>query len=361
MFKLKKWHFMATVCCFCTLAFNFLAAHDSESHDTVNAPRKYRTFNYPDMTAGGQTLLTGIRGVKNQKEQVYISGFYNSPNDGPVTSFIYKGTLNGKGTWHPLNFPPTPGVVVTSTNLYGPTNGKNVPLEVVGNYFVLENGTTSAIGCLYQGPLNGSGKWTSLIPPANNPVLNTIAHSTMNGLVVGNYETQPGVSKAFIYDIKQKKYHQIKKKNARDITAYGIWHNCGHSYTICGGYSDLNATTGVDSAYLVDWNSQKKKLSNWRTYNYNNNPKKAIITHFDGITSDGHGGYNLTGDWLGISRSTELAFFCNVSKHNHAHWAPISYPNHRLTSGNSVYKTAVIGVYTSKNDDSINGYISTVK
>jgi len=369
MYAFKKWQIITAFSLYCSLSLNFSNAQNLENRDlnesssqidNLNESRHYRTFNYPDMVSGGETLLTGIRGVAGSCNQVYISGFYNAPNNASVTSFIYKGPVNGSGNWYNLNFPSSPGNTVTLTNLYGPNNGKNSKIQVVGNYVAAETGST-LLGCLYRGPLNGSGTWTTLVPTAKNPVLNTIAHSTMGGLVVGNYETQPDVRKAFIYDIKLNTYYKIKKQNAQDVTAYGIWHNGGNSYTICGGYSNMNITSGIDTGYLVDWNNKTKKLSNWRSFNYNNNPVEAIVTHFDGITSDGNGGYNLTGDWLGVGNSTELGFFCHVNKQNQAKWVPISYPGQLVTSGNSVYEKTVIGVYTSPGDNSVNGYISTVK
>ncbi len=323
-------------------------------------PRKYTTFNYPAENPGGNTLLTGIRRTDLDEEIVYISGFYECPNNACVTTFVYKGPLSGTGSWNVLNYPSSTGVTVKATNLYGPNDGKNNTIQVVGNYTTEETGS-STIGCLYEGPLNGSGLWTTLIPTSTSPVINTIAHSTNGGLVVGNYDTQLDEGKAFIYDIKTKKYNEITKSNALSITAYGIWYNGKNSYTIAGSYSDANYITGLTTAYLVDWNKKTKKLTNWRNFSYGNNPAKAIVTHFDGITSDRDGGYYLTGDWLGIGGGDELAFFAHVPRGKTAKWAPISFPPNQITSGNSVYRKVVIGVYTehiAQQDDVINGYIS---
>ncbi len=318
--------------------------------------RKYFIFNFPSTEPGGQTLLTGIREVDHKQNQVFISGFYNAPDGVTVIPFVYKGSLAGEGTWNILNYPSSPGTTVNLTNLYGPNNGPKSTIQVVGNYTTVETGSKK-IGCLYEGPLNGSGKWTSLIPTSKKPVLDTIAHSTMGGLVVGNYNTQEKISQAFIYEIKTGKYYRIIKPKAKDITAYGIWHNGGHSYTICGGYSNLNATTGVGSAYLVDWDNKTKKFSNWRSYDYGNDPVNAIVTHFDGITSNGCGGYNLTGDWTALDHPIEQGFYCEI-KRKHAKWFLVSYPGRTITSGNSIYKKAVIGSYANLEDFSVNGYIS---
>jgi len=326
--------------------------------------RTYKTFNYPDQVAGSgdKTLLTGIRRVNN-RHQVYISGFYE-PNQGSTISFIYKGKLNGNGAWYPLGFPSLENQTVTSTSLYGPNNGEILGnIQVVGNYMTEQTGT-AALGCIYQGPLDGTGKWTTLLPTADQPVLNTIAHSTMGHLAVGNYDTQLNEGRAFIYDIKSNIYYDIIKDDAESITAYGIWHNGDSSYTICGGYTDIHAATQINVGYLVDWDNERHTLRHWRSYNYDNDPGKAVITHFDGITSDGNGGYNLTGDWVGVD-SNKFGFQAHIKRNKchrfnrHATWAPINYPGYALTSGNSVDRDVVIGVYTDL--PNINGFVSFLK
>ena len=331
--------------------------------------RKYRTFNYPSGVDGGKTLLTGIREVNDEHNRFYITGFYKYLNDSsPVASFVYKGCKHGSGSWYTLDYPSSTNVTVSATNLYGPNNGDvNGEIKVVGNYTTVEAGQ-KAFGCLYQGPLDGSGVWKTIIPSSSDSVINTIAHSTHGDLVVGNYDTQLNQGKAFIYDIKTDEYFEITKDGAKSITAYGIWYNGDQSYTICGGYSNLDPSSGIDSGYIVDWNSESRELSNWRSYNYDNDPLKAMITHFDGITSDGEGGYNLTGDWVGVGvESSGLGFIANVKRRKRtglfkkAKWGPISYPDQLITSGNSISKYIVIGVYTSDPETEINGYISYMK
>ena len=332
---------------------------------TYYSNRKYQTFNYPGFTQGGETLLTGIRPVKNDQCNYYVSGWYQYPPDSTrVDAFIYKGNFKTAGQWSVLNFPSSPGVTVTATNLYGPDNYKCDQIRVVGNYTIEQQ--SGAIGALYEGPLNGSGVWTTLIPSSlsTSQVLNTIAHSTNGGLVVGNYDTLLIQGKAFIYDIKTKKYTNIVKEGAKSITAYGIWHNGGTDYTIAGGYTNLNHETGVDSAYLVDYNSCSHKFTNWRSYNFGNDPIKSIVTHFDGITSDGCGGYYLTGDYIDVlDPDTDVAFFAHVKRDKcgnfgKAKWEQVHYPGSQVTSGNSVANKIVIGVYKLEGDDSIYGYVS---
>ena len=328
-----------------------------------NIKRTYHTFNYPMATSQSQTLLTGIRGVG---PELIISGFFQSTSSANPQSFIYKGNKHGKGEWFNLSYPSSAGVTVTGTSLYGPNyDNKKNRIQVVGNYATVEAGM-SALGCLYEGTFNGIGLWTTLLPTSSSQVLNTIAHSTNGGLVVGNYDTVLVQGKAFIYDIHTQQYFDITNPNAVSITAYGIWHNGKDKYTICGG---LTTTTATNVAYVVDWNNKTHTFHNWRTYNFNNDPKKSLITHFDGITEGSvKGTYNLTGDHVGVSSSNSLGFFATVhrkGKHGRfskkAYWEPISYPHKQTTSGNSVYENTVIGVYTPKEGVYINGYISYLK
>lgn len=331
-------------------------------------PRVYQTFNYPNAAPGSKTLLTGIRQVKcsscpsrlSRQPKVYISGFYEVGNQ--TITFVYKGDLNGKGKWYPLNFPSSPGSTVKSTNLYGPNNGEGKNIQVVGNYSTLEQ-SGQTFGCLYQGPLDGSGSWTKLVPPfgsSSNPVINTIAHSTNGGLVVGNYDTRLIQGKAFIYNIATQQYIDLAIPNAKSQTAYGIWQNFKHCYTICGSYSPFGSgLSNLSIAYLVDWDDKTKHFSNLRSYYYQNDPNN-IITHFDGI-SGGSTGYYLTGDAVD-AKSLPHAFFAKVDWNGSATWSEVAFPGSPLTSGNSVLKNVVIGVYDasqlSGNQGQINGYLS---
>lgn len=327
-----------------------------------NCKRKYITFNYPDSLPKEKTLLTGVRGVDGiNKSDVYISGFYVPIDTTKTTGFVYKGNLNGNGKFYDLNYPPINNMP-TITNLYGPNNGDEPDtIQVVGNYTV--NGQSGATGCLYEGKLDGSGQWTTITPPFGT-VINVICHSTMGGLIVGNYDTQLAQGKAFIYDIKNHQYFDITNENAISITAYGIWDNGEDVYTICGGYT----TKDPDNiAYLVDWDHKNHVLENWRAYYYNNNPRKSKVTHFDGITiGDNTETYNLTGVALENGKTSDTAFFAQVKRRGNgtfskADWCPVSYPYKLATTGNTIYKNVVIGVYTEIKSKAVNGYVSYVQ
>ncbi len=349
----------------CSSLANISCSSGSSSSSSSSSP--YMTLNYSDAATNSSTLITGIRGVA-QSSDVYISGIYESTNSTSAQEgLLYVGSISGVGTWHLLQYPSSSGITVSSTAFYGPNNGnESDTIQLVGNYTTIET-ESSALGLLYQGPVDGSGTWATLTPPveSGDTLLNTIAHSTMGGIIVGNYDTALHSGKAFIYDITNESYYDIEKPGAVSITAYGIWYNGGNSYTITGGYSDLDQL-GVDEGYIADWNSDTHEISNWRSYNYKDEPITSTISHFEGITSDGNGGYNLVSDWTDVDESSNNgAAFVNVTRDNsgqfgNALWIDYRYPGSEITSANTVYQTYVLGVYTESGSDVTNSYVVNI-
>lgn len=298
------------------------------------------------------TFVTGIRKI-NGSSDVYISAI--APSTTASLGLVYAGPLNGiGGQWYQLNYPAPAGVTVQSTNLYGPNNGDTSgTINVVGSYNSVESGATS-FGLLYQGALtdgNNPNNWTVLMPPS---AISTIAHSNMGELVAGNYNiSNDPAGKAFVYNIKTHEYHQISKPGgALSVTIYGIWHNGGTSYTIAGGYSNLNAQ-GLDIGYVADYDLATDTVSHWTDYSYNNLPIDSVVSHFEGITSDGRGGYNLAAD-VGAIGSLNYGYqptFVHITRDGDgfsplAVWTDVLYPGALLSSANTVYENNLLGVYS---------------
>jgi hypothetical protein len=341
-------------CAVLGIGFLLASCGGSSSGPATSNATTYVTLNYPNSTANSSTFLTGIRGVENSSN-VYISGIYASSGN---VGLAYQGPLTGGGTWYTLKYPSSSGITVTNTALYGPDNNGSGSAILVGNYTTTQQGADTPIGLIYKGPLNGSGTWSTVMPP--NAVV-AIPHSTMNGLVVGNYDTaQVAVTgKAFIYDTSSGSYSYLVKPGALSITAYGIWYNGGTSYTIAGGYTDAAGAAG----YLADWDSATLTASNWTSYS---DPRSAtLLTHFEGITTDGDGGYNLASDQLLAEGGAAVgAAFVNVPRtasrtFGRAVWEPISYPQSTLTSANTVYSNSILGIYHLGTSAS-NGYVATI-
>lgn len=310
--------------------------------------RVYFNFNFPGSLNGSKTLITGIREDKGKNIYI-ITGFYEFPsNSYPPISFLYKGYLDGTGKWNILNYP---GNNIYQTNLYGPSTTKKCKIyNIVGNYTIIDQNST--IGCFYHGELDGKGEWKTIIPSTltSDTIINTICHSTMGNLIVGNFDTNIKTGRAFLYSIKSQKYVEILNEDSISITAYGVWKNCKNNYTICGGIATIDGEKGYTVNYIGS------RLVNWKYYSFNNNPEKYIVTHFDGISI-----FNkcktLTGDYIEFG-SPPKAFFCKIDKahKNKAEWEQIEFDNSDNTSGNSVSKDIVIGVYLK--DNTVNGYVS---
>lgn len=351
-----------------------LVACNGGSGGGSSAPVSYQQFlNYPGSVAPAITTVTGVRGVDGSNN-VYVSGIYTDAS-GKQHGMIYDGELSPMSStstaWNALDFPSEQaGATVLNTAFYGPNNDGDGRISVVGNYTV--DGESSALGLLYQGPLDGvGGTWTTILPQSlevpGRKIINTIVHSNMGEMAVGNYDTDLITGKAFIYDINAQKYYAITESGAKSITAYGIWHNGGTSYTIAGGYSDADFK-GISTGYIVDWDSATNTFSNWASYNYKNQPVDSIISHFEGITTDGKGGYNLAADAADATDPSIVhATFVHVPRtgiagpFGVAKWTDLVYPGSTFMSANTVYQNNVLGVYlTTPNVSDVNSYIATV-
>jgi hypothetical protein len=173
----------------------------------------------------------------------------------------------------------------------------------------------------------------------------------------------PGI--AYIYDLASHTFGpNIVYPGSKSNTAYGIWHNGGASYTICGGYSPVEANNLEDQklpltqgrGFLVDYDSATGQFSNWTSFDYPSGPKGVnFITHFEGISSTEPGIYTLSADsvqtdssnfqqgsWVRVRRTKEGGF-------DQGEWVDLNYPGSTpgLTSSNSVYGNQVVGLVIS--------------
>jgi hypothetical protein len=344
--------------------------NDLWKYNGIGAESAFPTVNYISFPGynSSVTFVTGIRKVNNSSN-VYISAI--GPSTKASIGLLYAGPLNGQGgNWYKLNIPAPAGQTIQSTNLYGPNNGAiDGTVNIVGSYNTVESASTS-FGVLYQGALtdgNNPNNWTLIMPPQ---AISTIAHSNMGDLVAGNYNINGDpAGKAFLYSIATKEYTEISKPGGtRSITIYGIWHNGGTSYTIAGGYSHTG-TTGLDVGYIADYDISTHTISNWTDYSYNNLPNDSIVSHFEGITSDGNGGYNLAADVFafGLIADGIQPSFVHVTRlpdgkfNPFATWSDVMYPNAVLTSANTVYENNLLGVYSYEfNLTQVNSFIATM-
>lgn len=309
--------------------------------------RKYYPLNYPgtNVTNSG---VTGIRSrCRNHRTEVFVTGFYRTEESTGSLSFIYQGDKRGNGIFHDLNFTPQPGITPTATELYSLDLLRKNKIRAVGSFSAEEfDGVRS---CLYEGTLQGEGKWTSLLPNLSAlPVLSSIAHSVMGDVVVGNYKTDARFSNAYIYDVKTQQYFPVVTSQFPivSISAYGVWQNEGDSYTIVGGLATSPENPDLTVAFVVDWNNTTRILSNWRTFQ----SPDALASHFEGISGVCKG-YTLAG------QSAQYPYFVTLRK-NKIEWIKVDYPDSTLTTSDSVANDILIGSFMTESQSGLQGYIS---
>jgi hypothetical protein len=343
----------------------FLAACGGGSSESIG----YRTMSYPTAAESDvATGLTGIRGVANSSD-VYITGSYfeNGENHGS----LYVGPISGGGTYFTYDYPSLPGETVDGSNVYSADNGAAGTVKLVGTYSIESTGA-KAYGFLYDGPIPDGGPafWQTIDFPqsqAQGEVLNTYPHSIMGDLVVGNYNTPVQGGNAFIHRISTGEYVTLVKPGSRYTTAYGVWWNGGTSYTIVGGYSDFEIDSNsedqvqLSQGFIVDYDSLSGRYDNWTSLS----APDAAYTHFEGITSDGNGGYNLAAGWL--VGDLLGAGFVNVPRDSSGGfdpadvtWIGVSYPGSQTTTGDTVFENYLLGVYSVEGSSALSGYVATI-
>lgn len=358
---------------------------------------------------GAGDIVTGVRGTTDenpaglgQQERVVLTGAEATGNGTQSAPFLYQGPLTSAADGAAVSVltPSFPGV--TTAAFYGPNthsfNPDSIPagqVRAVGSY--RSSASPSGVfnrGMIYLGPVSGpGGSWTSIDVPADGrdtvggvracsqtrhdcSVANTIAHSTMGNLVVGNYDLDPGGDlnpgepgdkasfNAFIYNLATRQWTllQLGGSLASKTTVYGIWQNGGPgspNYTLAGGSS----APGNQQAFLMNYNEQTGAFGEPAFYSYGNAP--ARFTHFDGITAV-PGGFNLVA--ISSEQASSLAFIPATGgeqpSFGPATWYPIDVAQSPLcpggcgkVTGNTVYEDKVMGLYLQ---DGPHTYLATV-
>jgi hypothetical protein len=331
-------------------------------------------FTEPYMPVG-TTEITGVRGVNNSSD-VFLTGINMDNTTSPTTNYglLYRGPIliPDVNNWNKIG--PAKTIITTSGNItssglnfYGPDNGSTAgSVVVVGNYDYAND--IYAYGLLYRGDIAGNGVYTKIDPSSlvlNGNAVDTIAHSNMNGYVVGNYINDIDVfAHAFIMAIGNTPnnpstytYFEIPRDSttggAVSITAYGIWYNSSlNNFTIAGGFSKTLGDNGLSTGYVVDWNPITNTFTNFTPIYYNNDSGTSKVSHVEGITTDNDGGYYLAVDWADtVNNAPQGAAFVQVKRNSSGGfaiptWTSFAYPGASITSANTVFEKNVLGVYT---------------
>lgn len=330
--------------------------------------------------SGEFTSGYGLQGIKggDTEGNFIISGTSNA------NGVVYSGPVNrgftplgsGTGTWYVMNVPAS--FNASSTSIYGPDNLGNNNVNLVGSY-VSKNTGTPRIGFFYTGPLLDTDDNTPGFTSYQGRNLSTGAlaeftyiHSVSGGssypLAVGNYGFQTEGNPfgyAFIYNPANPQQPQIDIEfpdKDKTHTAYGIWYNSGTSYTIAGGVGLPSGPAKygepLGSAYLMDYDSSTGQFSHYQTFTYKPTGKdkklfkgKTIITHFEGIWSDGQGRYKLPATVTSTEGGLSLAKVAHVvrrpgnGKFNpNAKWSAIPVVGATITTNDSIFNDTSIGL-----------------
>jgi hypothetical protein len=342
-------------------------------------------------------IVTGVRGTTDGN--VILTGSQaNADGTQNTKPFLYQGPLTSAANGAKALTPQFAGFV-TGT-FYGPDtssyNPDTIPagqVRAVGSYRTDPTEGVTNHGMIYLGPVSGGGTWTTIDVPADGSttvggvracrsdqpgcmVMDTIAHSTMGNLVVGNYDLNlgHGVSgNAFIYNMSTRQWTllQLGGSLASQTTLYGIWQNGGPgspNYTLAGGSSGHRSSLGTQRAFLMNYNERTGHFGPPRFYNYGNTP--ALATHFDGITAV-PGGFNLVA--ISSAQPSSMAFVPTTGGNwplfGRATWYPVDVAGSslctasggcRAVTGNTVYQNQVMGLYVQKSDGKPRTYLATV-
>jgi hypothetical protein len=313
-------------------------------------------------------IITGVRG--DYHGRVVLTGSQLLGSGGNTVAMLYHGPLQDTttGKIHTL-FPQFAGETVTTSTFYGPNTSIFTPSIGVGNVVAVgsyqySESSVANHGMIYRGPVSGGGSWTQIDVPSSlvggATVFNTIPHSTMGDLVVGDYDLQgvPASANAFIYNMTTGSWTLFNAPFGgmnQLTTAYGIWQNGigSSSYTIAGG---SNAGAGINQAYLVNYNSITGDFSNLKYYAIDDRP--GVLSHFDGITAV-PGGFNLVA--LGVVDSAFASVKVNPDgSFSDAEWTGLHVPGSSLTTVNSVYQDIAMGIYAPQSGGAVATYTALV-
>ncbi len=335
--------------------------------------------------------VTGVRGSGGRG--VVLTGSVTT-SSGSQVPFLFRGRL-ARAAGAAVSVLHPAFRQVTSATFYGPNthlfNPRAIPrgdVRAVGSY--VSSASRQGVhdqGMIYLGPLSGrGGSWRSIDVPANGRhvtghvracprsrprcfVMDTIAHSTMGDLVVGNYDLKPMVhgglvsGNAFIYNIVRHQWTllQMHGSLSTKTSLYGIWQHGGPGsprYTLAGGSS----ARGLQRAFLINYNERTGAFG--RPAFYVNNNRPTAFTHFDGITAV-RGGFNLVS--ISNGHSPALVFVpVRGRSFGRARWSPVNVAGSAVcpcsaVTGNTVWRNHIMGLFVPKSSPAPHTYLATVR
>jgi CHRD domain len=345
---------------------------------------------------GTGDITTGVRGTS--APNVVLTGSAATGNGTQTSPFLYRGPLTSAAAGAAVSVLAPPFRGVSSATFYGPDTHRFNPAAIprgqvraVGSY--QSSSAPAGVvnqGMIYLGPVSGpGGSWTSIDVPADGThtaghvracprsrahcfVMDTIAHSTMGDLVVGNYDLNPSApggvisGNAFIYNMSRQQWTLLRLGGSlsNKTSLYGIWQDGGDRsprYTLAGG----SAASGARRAFLMNYNERTGRFGKPKYFSYGNVPTR--FTHFEGITAV-PGGFNLVA--MSSAQASSLAFVpvsARTGSFGRARWHPADVAASPLCSGgcavvtgNAVYENHVMGLYIPASSGAPHTYLATI-
>ncbi|MGI9008703.1 MAG: CHRD domain-containing protein [Streptosporangiaceae bacterium] len=339
-------------------------------------------------------VVTGVRGTS--QGQVVLTGGQATGSGTQNDPFLFQGPLaKAAGAAVSVLTPPFPQV--TSATFYGPDTHRFNPamirsgqVRAVGSYqsSAAQAGVVNQ-GMIYLGPVSGTGgSWTSIsVPPDGYRttghrracprarlgcfVMDTIPHSTMGDLVVGDYDLNPAgpgaliTANAFIYNLSTRRWTLVDlgHRMSDQTTLYGIWQDGGpHSprFTLVGG----SFASGHKRGFLMTYNEVTGAFGRPAFYSFGN--RRALVTHFEGITAV-PGGFHVVA--VSSRHLASMAFIPVLAggSFGTARWYPVQLRASALCAagcsvftGNTVYQNKVMGLYLAKGAAAPSTYLADI-
>ena len=340
-------------------------------------------------------VVTGVRGTGHGK--VVLTGGAATGSGTQNDPFLYQGRLTSGAAGADVSILTPPFRGVTSATFYGPdTHSFNPRLIPDGKVRAVGSYTSSAAppgvvnqGMIYLGPVSGShGSWTTADVPADGArtvghvracprhrarcfVMDTIAHSTMGDLVVGNYDLNPAVrggaisANAFIYNLTRHQWTLLRLGGSMSsqTTLYGIWQDGGAGspkYTLAGG----SMASGRKQAFLMNYDERTGRFGAPKYFSFGHAP--ALVTHFEGITGV-PGGFNLVAGSTAQASSMAFVPVSRDGRFGTARWHPVNVAASplcpsgcSLVTGNAVYLNHVMGLFLAAGAALPGTYLATL-
>jgi hypothetical protein len=334
--------------------------------------------------------VTGVRGAGGGS--VVLTGLV-AGSSGSASAFLFRGQLaTAAGAAVSVLRPAFRGV--TTATFYGPSTHLFNPVAIpAGQVRAVGSYESSAAppgvhnqGMIYLGPVSGrGGSWTSIDVPADGAhvtghvracprsrrdciVADTIPHSTMGNLVVGNYNLSPAAGgglvsgNAFVYNLTTRQWTLLRLHGSLSTKSsfYGIWQDGGPGstrYTLVGGSSAHGGQRGL----VINYNERTGAFGRPAFYSFDNQP--ALLTHFEGITRV-RGGFNLVA--MSAGHPPALVFVpVRGRSFGRARFSPVNVSTSPLcpcsiVTGNTVWRNHVMGLYVPTSSPVAHTYLATI-